>query len=320
VLRLSVIIPTHNPDPGHLARTLAGLADQTLALAEWECLVIDNASRIPLANDTLPSPRPANTRVVRENTLGLTAARRCGFLAAQAPIVVLVDDDNVLDPDYLANVLAAFAQHPKVGALGGRSVPAFGTTPPAWVDEFFPLLALRDLGTAVQISAPALNAAGTLTDYPMCAPIGAGMALRREVATAWLQSLEQSQTHAISDRRGNELTSGGDNDIVLRALRDGWLVGYFPSLRLTHLIPQGRLQPDYLARLNEGIQRSWVRVLALHGIRSWPKIPRWTVPIRTLRAWFRTRAWQSPAARIRYHGLKGRFLGQADLQSLDSPV
>jgi glycosyltransferase involved in cell wall biosynthesis len=312
---VSVIVPTHNPHSGRLRQTLRGLREQTLPAAEWETIVIDNCSTPPVPADELIQDSPANLRIVREAQLGLTFARRRGFREARGDIIVMVDDDNVLDPHYLEIVLQSFAAHPRVGALGGKSVPEFEVPPPAWTHEFIDLLALRDLGPEVQIAAPTTNADGTLTEYPSCAPIGAGMALRRAAVDAWLQARDQAGSSAVSDRRGSELTSGGDNDIVLCTLRAGWAVGYFPNLRLTHLIPASRVQPDYLARLNLGIQRSWVRVLALHGIRSWPAIARWTVPFRAARAWLRCRAWQSHAAHVRYCGLKGRFLGQADLSA-----
>lgn len=307
--RLSVIIPTHNPHRGRLARTLAGLAAQTLPAADWETLLIDNASSPALSAATLPAPAPAHLRILPEPALGLTAARRCGLLAARGEICVLVDDDNVLAPTYLADAIRHFTAYPKLGAAGGPSRPEFETPPPDWTREFFPLLALRDLGSAPILAALERAPDGSHWLYPDAAPIGAGLALRRTAATAWLERI--SSTPALSDRRGSALTSGGDNDIVLTLLHAGWQVGYFPELTLTHLIPAARLTPNYLARLNRGIQTSWVQVLAQHGANPWPPISRWTVPLRQLRAWFRLRAWRAPAARIRWQGTCGHYDGRA---------
>ncbi|MCC5022267.1 MAG: glycosyltransferase [Candidatus Synoicihabitans palmerolidicus] len=41
---LSVIISTHNPNPGRLRRTLRALRDQDLPATAWETLIVDNAS------------------------------------------------------------------------------------------------------------------------------------------------------------------------------------------------------------------------------------------------------------------------------------
>ena len=296
---VSVVIPTHNPHAGRLARALTALRAQSLPAPHWETVIVDNASQPSI---TSVSAGPDNLRLVREPTLGLTMARRRGLRESRGEFVVMVDDDNALAPDYLERVLAHFAANPRIGALGGRSVPEFEVEPPAWVREFDDLLACRDLGSAPFISAPETR------EYPTFAPIGAGMALRRAAVQRWL---EDASSGNLPDRRGTALTSSGDNDIIFTVLRSGWQVAYFPDLTLTHLIPASRLQPDYLARLNRGIQKSWQQVLLRHGAASWPVIPPWTVPLRQAKAWFAYRAWSSPAARIRWHGACGHFEGRA---------
>lgn len=306
---LSVIIPTHNPHPGRLQRTLGALRNQTLPVDQWETVLVDNASSPALAGPDWIAHGPANLSLTREATPGLSHARQRGFTEARGEFAVLVDDDNILAPDYLANVLALFAAHPQIGALGGRSLPDFEATPPAWTKEFHPLLALRDLGATPLISQGLRPANAARNEYPSFAPIGAGMALRRPAWTAWLQSRANNST-AISDRRGNELTSGGDNDIVLCSMRAGWEVGYFTSLSLTHLIPSGRLEPEYLARLNRGIQKSWMQVLTLHDANPWPPLAPTGAALRKIKAWFTYQAWSSSSARIRWQGSCGHFDGR----------
>jgi GT2 family glycosyltransferase len=218
---------------------------------------------------------------------------------------VFVDDDNVLAPDYLENVIALFAAHPHVGLAGGKSLPEFETEPPAWAREFFPLLALRDLGAAPLVSAGLRPAGASRNQYPPFAPIGAGLAARAAALQPWLDASSE-----LTDRRGSELSSAGDNDIVLAAMRAGWEVGYFPQLRLTHLIPAARLDAEYLGRLNRGIQSSWMRVLRRHDANPWPPLGPIAAALRKSKAWFSHRAWRSPAARIRWQGACGHFEGR----------
>jgi hypothetical protein len=220
----------------------------------------------------------------------------------------MVDDDNVLAPDYLAHVVRLFAKHPRLGAIGGKSLPDFEVEPSEWLREFLPLLALRDLGDRPCIADGLRSPGAPRNRYPAeAAPIGAGMAIRREVAAQWLAGGSDS---ILCDRKGKELTSGGDNDIVFTVLKHGWAVGYFPELVLTHLIPASRLEPDYLARLNHGIQKSWVQVLAKYDASPWPPIAEWTLPFRRAKAWALYRAWSSDAAHIRWHGACGHFEGR----------
>lgn len=306
-MKLSVVLPTHAPHRSRLLRTLAGLGAQTLPAAAWEAVVIDNASSAPLTAAELAPPGPAGLRVVHEPALGLTPARRRGFNETRGEFIVMVDDDNVLAPDYLARVLEIFARDPQLGAIGGKSLPEFEVAPPAWAREFDGLLACRDLGDAIQVCRSICDPRTGRNEYPLCAPLGAGMALRRTALATWLVEPSSAQ---VSDRRGRELTSGGDNDIALTLARHGWALGYFPGLVLTHLIPAARTQRDYLARLNRGIAKSWVQVLEKHGANPWPAIPAWTVPLRQLRAWFTYCAWSGPAAYIHWQGACGHFEGR----------
>jgi len=305
---LTVIIPAHNPAADRLGRTLAALRAQTLDASAWELIIVDNASSPPIDADRARANGPRNLRVIAEPQPGLTFARRCGLTAARGEFIVLVDDDNLLQPDYLAQVVELFQAHPRVGACGGKSVPEFSQPPAPWVREFDGLLACRDLGGQPLISSGLLNPDTGRPVYPAFAPIGAGLALRREAARLWLAD---PTTQTLPDRKGRELSSGGDNDIILTLMRGGWEVAYFPSLSLTHLIPPERTDAAYLGRLNRGIQKSWMQVLARHDANPWPVIPRWTVPLRLAKAWFAHRAWSSPAARIRWQGACGHFEGRA---------
>ncbi len=307
---ISVILPTRDPHPVRLQRTLAGLAAQSLPRSEWELLIVDNGSTKPLAD---PMIAAIGGRIVPETTAGLSRARLAGLRATRGDIVVFVDDDNVLAPHFLRLVRAHFTAHPRLGAAGGPVIPKFEQSPPEWAREFFGLLAVRDLGSAPIIAIGADDA-----PWPHCAPVGAGLCLRRAAADLYVQALSSDPSRLGLDRTGRSLASGGDNDLVFTALHGGWDVGYFPELTLTHLIPSSRLAPDYLARLNEGIMRTWVRVLHLHGQCPWRPIPPWTVPFRAVRAWVRFGAWRSPAHRIRWRGAVGQFLGQADLSHVPS--
>lgn len=302
---ISVLLPTHNPNLGRLRRTLSALERQSLPRTAWELLVIDNASSPPLSSDQIAA---AGGLIVVEPTPGLTPARLAGIRAARGDLLVFVDDDNVLAPDFLANVLSVFTQHLQLGAAGGKILPEFASPPPAWAAEFYGLLALRDLGAEVKIAPGA-----PLARWPDFAPVGAGLCVRRTVATAYAQLLASNPVRRSLDRTGRSFASGGDNDLVFTALHAGWAIGYFPQLTLTHLIPAARLDAAYLARLNQGIMRTWVRVLHLHGQCPWPAISPATVPLRAIRTWLRLHAWRSPANRIRWHATLGQFQGQADL-------
>jgi glycosyltransferase involved in cell wall biosynthesis len=305
---LCVLISTHNPHLGRLQRTLDGLRQQTAPRETWELVLVDNASADPTWVGNIDLSWHPQGRLVREEKLGLTYGRLAALKASSASLIVFADDDNVLDKDYLAHAGRIFEEHPTLGAIGGKSTPEWEKAPPEWIHEFAGCLALRDLGDEILLADRKAD-----KGYPRASPIGAGMCIRRDALAPWVNKLGASKGEVVTGRCGTKLTSSEDNDIILELLAAGWGVGYFPQLRLTHLMPEGRTTRDYMARLNEGISRSWVVVLGRHGICPWRPIPRWGVWPRKMRAYCTARAWRDDAAYIRWRQQCGLFDGQADL-------
>ncbi len=312
---ISVIICTHNPRSNYINRVLEALKSQTFPLEKWELLLIDNASHKLLSSEIDLSWHP-NARHIREEKIGLTNARLRGFQEANAEIFVFADDDNVLDPDYLQNVVDILQQYLDLGAIGGKSIPEFEVTPEPWFSEVNVSLGCRDLGDEIQIdfwNKTSTEITPETRQYPKFSPIGSGLVLRREAAEKYTQYVTNNRHRLALGRTGKQLTSGEDNDIILTLLEAGWAIGYFPQLKLTHLISATRLTKNYLARLNRALLRSWVQVLDIHGIRPWKKIPQWTVFPRKFRAFFNYKPWTNPVSYIRWQGACGLFEGRAKL-------
>ena len=303
---ISVIIPTHNPQAHNLSRVLASLASQTLHKDFWELIVVDNASTVLVI---LPQPWLAQAKLVQEKSLGLMQARLRGIQEAQGDLLIWVDDDNVLKPDYLELALEAFRINPCLGAAGGKSLPEYERTPPDWFTTNLAPLGCRDLGEQSLL----MNWDAERPDYPSAAPIGAGLVIRRMAMVRWAEAVRTDPRRQQLGRRGTQLTSGEDNDICLTLLRAGWQLAYLPELSLTHLITAGRLQPDYLARIGRVSFRDFIWVLDMHGVRIWRPIAGWTLPLRALRAYITFRAWRGPAAYIRWQSAIGQFEGRARL-------
>jgi len=297
---ITVILPTHNPAPPILARTLAALAGQAPEPA-GQIILVDNASDPPVNATEWASALPGLT-VVRETRLGLTLARAAGIAASSGELIVFVDDDNLLAPDYLGRAREFFAAHPEVGAAGGRILPEFARPPARWMKSHFGLLALRDYGAGTLISA---HRAGAVESYDSFAPIGAGLAIRAGLARAYLD-WARSAPRTLPGRQGTILGSSEDCEIVMCVLRASFQIAYAPGLRLTHIIPERRLRFGYLARLAYCGSVSWSQFRVRHGFAR--RIPLWTIGPRALRAFFAQRAW-TPAGYIGWRGACGQFAG-----------
>src|SRR5260370_12163363 len=127
----SVIICTHNPRMDYLARVLTALKEQTGSKELWEVLLIDSASDDPLAGrvDLLWQP---NAKHIREAAVGLTNARIRGINESRGNLLVFVDDDNVLDRDYLEQAAQIASEYKHIGAFGASIKAEFEVTPPDW--------------------------------------------------------------------------------------------------------------------------------------------------------------------------------------------
>lgn len=241
----SVIVCSHNSRQDHLRRALAALQLQTFSNDEWELLLVDNASKSPLVLKWDLSWHP-HARHIREDELGLSVARQRGMREARADLLVFVDDDNVLHPDYLAEAIKIKNDWPQLGAWGGSIVAEFETQPPAHLVEFMPVLALREVHTARWSNVPSCGEAE---------PWGAGLCLRARVAEAYVECYRSSAIK-VGDRVGTALLSGGDTEIAHVACSLGLGMGVFPVLKVLHLIPRERIEEGYLLRLTQGIQTS----------------------------------------------------------------
>jgi glycosyltransferase involved in cell wall biosynthesis len=242
----SVLVCSHNPKERHFTRTLLSLRQQTLAQDLWELLLIDNASDPPLANRVDLSWHP-RAQHLREEQVGKTNAFLRGLAASTGPVLVIVDDDNVLAPDYLQQAMAIGTANPNLGAWGGNVILQFEEPPPQWTRPFWTFLAEQVVTTDrmvcnVQLSQPL--------------PVGAGCCLRRIVAERYAAHVANSPWRRSLGPTGKDLMRCEDTDLVLTAGELGLFRGVFQSLRLDHLIPPERLREDYLLRLVEGIQFS----------------------------------------------------------------
>ncbi len=143
-MQISVIICTHNPRLGYLARTLEALKIQTLPRDNWELLLIDNASKEPLAGGWDLSWHH-HARHIREDELGLTPARLRGIKESTGKLLIFVDDDNVLDNVYLERALEIYEKWPVLGCWGGAVIPEYEVEPEPWFSKYAHFLALREL-------------------------------------------------------------------------------------------------------------------------------------------------------------------------------
>ncbi len=256
---LCVCICTHNPKHEYLQRTIKSLQQQSLDSSKWELLLVDNASKQPLHSSSIDWHPQA--RVIREEHLGLTHARLRSIRESTSELIVFVDDDNVLNADYLETACRIAGEYPHIGAWSGQCHPEFEQPPAPWMHRYLGMLVIREFTS---------DSWSNLGHIGETMPCGAGLCVRRAVANAYLALHDSGKRPMLLDRQGTSLMSAGDNDLSKCACDIGLGVGLFHQLELTHLISAGRVTEDYLLRLADGIYYSAIYLQAFRG-RPLPK-------------------------------------------------
>lgn len=236
----SVIICAHNPRTDYLARVISALRCQTLSLDQWELIVVDNHSEPPLPT-SLATWHP-NGRAIREDELGKMRALIRGIHESSTPLIIIVDDDNVLAPDYLQVAIAKADKHPHLGAFCGCLEPEFEVKPPAQIVPYLHYLACHSVSEDRWANFDC-----------KFTPSGAGMVVRSDAARYYVDLVSKEPLRKALERRGRGVASCEDHDMALASTEIGYGIGMLKDLRLTHLISADRLTEDYVIRYFAGV-------------------------------------------------------------------
>lgn len=196
---VSVIVPVHNGE-----RTIDECLDSLLALdyppERLEVRVVDNGS----SDDTARALRRRGDRiaVVTERRRGPAAARNAGLHTATGDVLAFTDADCVVEPDWLAHLVAAL-EDPGVGIAGG-TILARG--PANDVERFGELI--HDHRMAIEVYEPAYA-------------ITMSWASRRDVLLA-LGGFDEAFRRAE------------DVDLSYRVLQAGYALAFVPEAVVRH--------------------------------------------------------------------------------------
>lgn len=259
---ISVILCTHNPRIDYLERVLEALRGQSISLACWELLLIDNKSEEALARRVDLTWHPL-ARVVREEELGLTRARLRGIAEARGELLVFVDDDNVLRSDYLEQAFKISNEWPKLGAWSGRVLPEYEEAPAEELKPFIWRLCIRDF------EKDSWGNEGSFDSTPW----GAGICVRKVVACRYSEQTKMDPLKKSLGRKGQGLGSSEDIDMALTSLDLGMGTGVFRLLETQHLIPKRRVQESYLLKLIEDTEAGSVAYKLSRGHKKPAKKP-----------------------------------------------
>jgi len=111
--RFSILTPVHDPPVAILEQTIDSVLAQSHE--DWELCLVDDGSHDPRVRETLRRYADGDPRVrlaVRETAGGIAAATNAALEMAGGEFVALLDHDDLLLPDALAQVDEVLRRHP----------------------------------------------------------------------------------------------------------------------------------------------------------------------------------------------------------------
>ncbi len=113
--RVSVVIPCYR-QARFLSEAVASVVAQTFT--DWEIVIVDDGSpddTAVVAQLLIAAHPDRRIRLIRQENRGLAEARNAGIRVARAPYILPLDADDMLEPEMLAQTVAALDAHPEVG-------------------------------------------------------------------------------------------------------------------------------------------------------------------------------------------------------------
>jgi glucosyl-dolichyl phosphate glucuronosyltransferase len=228
-----------------LAEMLESVLGQDAGACTWEVLVVDNNSRDETRQvvEAFTNRAPGRVRYLFEARQGKSNALNTGLAAVNSPIYVVADDDLIFPPGFLSKVCDTFTAHPEIDCLGGRVLPIWQATPPAWLTEaHYAALALTGYGDQpISIGA----------ERPLCLLAGA---------------FRTGVVRKLGGYRGQVAVTassvGGIEDAVL--CKELYAAGsrglYLPDLEIYHKVEANRVEKSYHRRWHRDHGRNFGRV------------------------------------------------------------
>jgi GT2 family glycosyltransferase len=233
-MRISVILCTYNRCDS-LAIALNSVAtSQFRRPVDWEVLIVDNNSKdnTRAVAEEFCRRYPNAFRYIFEQKQGKSNALNRGICESTAELLAFMDDDVIVEPDWLENLTAPLEDATLAG-VGGRIVSPLDFSPPEWLAMSGPydmsgILALFDKGANAK----------ELTDPPF----GTNMAFRRQV----FEEFGLFRTD-LGPCPGSEIR-GEDTEFGQRVLRRGVRLWYQPTAIVHHAVLENRLEKSYFLR------------------------------------------------------------------------
>ena len=247
---LSIIICTYNRDK-YIYNVLKSIVENDFPASKYEIVLINNNSTDNTEQECFRFQKDfpeCEFRYFLEKNQGLSYARNRGIKESQGDVFIYVDDDAVVNKEYLYSYYDFFEKNPEAMAAGGAIIPVYETEEPRWISYYTKQLLTAYLYYGNHIKE---FKAGKF-------PGGGNAAYRKEVFD------QIGVFNPELGRKGDSLIGAEEKDIFDKMRNKNMKFYYLPNSILYHIISPQKLSKDYFNRLTYSIGKSErMRTLAI---------------------------------------------------------
>lgn len=240
---VSIALCTYNRGEKIKPTLLSIFKQKQINFSKFELLIIDNASTdntSRICQKFITENHFLGTyKIIKEPNPGAVNARLRATKEASFKWILICDDDNELDENYLEISLKILEQNRHIGALGGKGIAGFEAAKPIWFDKHSSSYAVGEQNAIC----------GQLSQYNP-ALYGAGTFFNNE---ALLKIFSTGFNAIMIGPNQQNLTRGEDTEWCYLLKLMGYEIWYDESLKFIHHFNKERLNWDYYLRLKKGI-------------------------------------------------------------------
>jgi glycosyltransferase involved in cell wall biosynthesis len=242
-MRISLIIPTFDRQ-AVLCNTLKMAVSQDYP--DYEVIVVDQTKEISEDLRAVLNDLGERVQYMRLATPNVSKARNTGVRQSTGDVTVFIDDDVIINRDYLSRHALHYLKNPRIGGVVGLTWPSSAPDEQAALDWQSGACRLKEkLKPGLVVSAKEIN--GTNTSFLRQAILNAGLFDESLLGTCW----------------------GEDNELSVRVRRCGYELLIDTRIVLIHLeIPAGGCGNRDPHR-TLAVHREHVELAAYLRIKNW---------------------------------------------------
>lgn len=185
-----------------------------------------------------------NIKYFFEPKQGLSYARLKGVLNTKSEWIAFIDDDNILNKNWIKEAINYIEKHPEIGVFNGAVIPK--------IREKLNNKEKIHLKIAYKALACTHLKKEDIKNGFNRSNFGAGLVAR----TKELKKLATQGWLRKTGRKGKKVSSGEDTEMINYIISKGFKTGFNDKMIISHIISKKRLDLKYLKKLYKSFQKN----------------------------------------------------------------